>query len=128
MSCRAPGRADPWLTQVGRSRGSRSGRPRSRRRCAWQPMSAWASRGSTAWRRRCRRCGCATTSASIRRPDAAAVAEQPGLFFVGQGFQYAKASEAVLGVSRDARCMAQHIARERPELLGPAAVGAGSAL
>ena len=35
----------------------------------------------------------------------------PGLYFVGQNYQYAKASETVLGVSRDARYVAHHIAR-----------------
>ena len=35
----------------------------------------------------------------------------PGLYFVGQNYQYSKASETVLGVSRDARYVAHHIAR-----------------
>jgi putative flavoprotein involved in K+ transport len=38
------------------------------------------------------------------------VDEQPRLYFVGQDFQFAKASESVPGVSRDARHVAEHIA------------------
>ena len=39
----------------------------------------------------------------------------PGLYFVGQNYQYSKASETVLGVSRDARFVAHHIAQLRSQ-------------
>ncbi|MDO8143719.1 MULTISPECIES: NAD(P)/FAD-dependent oxidoreductase [unclassified Isoptericola] len=41
------------------------------------------------------------------------VTEVPGLYSVGQDFQYAKASEQIPGVSRDARYVAEHLARQR---------------
>ena len=46
----------------------------------------------------------------VPRQSRGIVAEQPGLYFVGQDFQYCKASETVPGVSRDARYVAEHIA------------------
>lgn len=39
------------------------------------------------------------------------ITEVPGLFFVGQNFLYAKASETLPGVSRDARYVVEHLAR-----------------
>lgn len=39
------------------------------------------------------------------------VADAPGLYFVGLNFLFAKASETLPGVSRDARHVVEHLAR-----------------
>ncbi|WP_402463855.1 flavin-containing monooxygenase [Isoptericola aurantiacus] len=48
----------------------------------------------------------------LPRQERGIVPEVPGLYFVGQDFQYAKASEQVPGVSRDARYVAEHVAQQ----------------
>ena len=45
----------------------------------------------------------------LPRHERGVVADQPGLYFVGQNFLYAKASEQIPGVSRDARYVVGHL-------------------
>jgi putative flavoprotein involved in K+ transport len=45
----------------------------------------------------------------LPRQERGVVAGQPGLYFVGQDFLYAKASEQIPGVSRDARYVVAHL-------------------
>lgn len=52
--------------------------------------------------------------------------DEPGLFFVGQNFQYAKASEQIPGVSRDAKYVAEQVARRAPTDARARAVPTGS--
>lgn len=49
------------------------------------------------------------------RQSRGVVEDQPGLYAVGQNFLYAKASEQIPGVSRDARHVAEHIAAREAE-------------
>jgi putative flavoprotein involved in K+ transport len=57
--------------------------------------------------------------------DRGIVESEPGLYFCGLHFQYAAASDSIVGMQRDARHVMRHLLRTRSVQASPAATTAG---